>query len=120
MITEYPVLEPLLIVTEREVPVLGRLLDKSVSRVVFVCRIDELLRRKRSATLLTLVSVSAFSTTSRASTHDITVSKEFSRHLVAILLFGDFLKLAVVIELAEEVRCKLMVYLACGARVDIK
>ena len=91
-----------------------------MSRIVLVRWVDKLVWRKGSATLLALVAVSSLSTTARTSTHDVTVSKELSCNLIAILLFYNLLKLAVIVKLTEEIRSELMMSLACCARIYIE
>ena len=120
MTVENPFLKPVLILSKWEIPVLCRLLHKSVSRIVLVRWVDKLVWRKGSATLLALVAVSALSSTSWTGTYDVTVGKELTSNLVAILLFYDLLKLAVIVELTEEIRSELMMSLACCARIYIE
>ena len=115
-----PVFEPLLVVAQREIPVLGGTLHEAVARVVLVGGVDKLLGRKRGSALLALVAVGTLGTTARTGAHDIAVGEELAGHLVTVLLLGYLFELAVVIELAEEVGCKLVVYLAGGAAVDVK
>ena len=117
---EDPLLQPLLILVERQIPVFCGPLHQSVSGVVLVGRVDEFLGRERGATLLTLVAVGALSTTAGAGADDVAVGKKLARHLIAILLLGDLLQLAVVIELAEEVGGKLIVDGAGRAAIDIE
>ena len=117
---EDPLLQPLLILVERQVPVFRGSLHQSVTRVVLIGRVDEFLGRERGATLLTLVAVGALGTTTGAGADDVAVGQKLARHLVAILLLGDFLQLAVVIELAEEVGGKLIVDGAGRATIDVK
>ena len=85
-----PLLQPILILVQWKIPVLGRLLDKTMTRVVLVGRVDKFIRRKGSTTFLALVAISTFSTAARASTHDVTVGKEFACYLVAELLLYLF------------------------------
>ncbi len=91
-----------------------------MSRVVLVRRVDKLIWRERSATLLALVAVSPFGSASRTGAHDIAVGKELPRNLIAELLLGLLYQLALVIERAEEVGSELVVNLRSSAAVDIK
>ena len=120
MAIEDPLLQPLLILVERQIPVFRGPLHQSVSGVVLVGRVDEFLGRERGATLLTLVAVGALGTTTGAGADDVAVGQKLARHLVAILLLGDLLQLAVVIELAEEVGGELIVDGAGRATIDVK
>ena len=98
-----PLLQPILILVQWKIPVLGRLLYETMTRVVLVGRVDELLRREGSTTFLALVAISTLCTTARASSYDITVGKEFACYLVAELLLYLFFQYALIIECAEEV-----------------
>ena len=120
MTVKNPLLEPVLILAKWKVPVLCWLLHKTMTWVVLVGWVDKLVWRKGSATLLALVAVSALSTTTRASTHDVTVGKELTSNLIAILLLNNLLKLAVIVKLTEEIRSELMMSLACCARIYIE
>ena len=115
-----PLAQPLLILSQGEVPVLGGAFHQAVARVVLVGGVNQLLGREGGTTLLTLVAVGTLGTTAGAGTHDIAVGQEFTRDLVAELLLGNLLQLAFVIELAEEVRGKLVVDAACRAAIDVE
>ena len=106
---ENPLLEPILIFTKWQIPVLGRLLDKSMTGIILVGGIDQLVGREGGSTFLTLVAISALGSTSGACAHDIAVGEEFTCHLVAILLFHMLLKFSLVVESTEKVGSKLMV-----------
>ena len=56
----------------------------------------------------------------RACTHDIAVGKELVSLRVVILLRLLLDELSVVIELAEEITCKLVVRWRSGAAVDVE
>ena len=97
VVLQYPFLQPVLILAQRQIPVLRGALHQSVSGIVLVCRVDELVRRERGTTLLTLVAVGVEVMTARTLAHDVSVRKELARHLVAILLLGYLLQLALII-----------------------
>ena len=100
-----------LVLAQWEIPVLGRLLDESMSRVVFVGWVDQLLRRESCTTLLALVAISTLCATTRTSTHDVAVGEELACYLIAELLLNLLLQYALVVEGTEEVRGKLIVSL---------
>ena len=76
--------------------------------------IDEFIGRKRGTTFLTLVTISTCSMTTRTLTTDVAVGEELLS-LWVIELLGSLLdELAVVVEMAEEIRCQLVVDLAGG------
>ena len=120
VVLKNPLLEPVLIVVKRQVPVLGSLLHQSVSRVVLVCRVDKFLWRQSCATLLALVAVRALRSTARTGANDVAVGKKFARNLVAELLFCLLHKLVLVVESAEEVARKLVMNIRSGAAVDVE
>ena len=66
MTFQYPLLQPVLIAAQRQIPVLGRTLDESVARVILIGRVDKLIRRERGTTLLALVAVGSLSMASWA------------------------------------------------------
>ena len=109
MFVQNPLLQPVLIVVEGQIPVLGGLLHESVSWIVLVCRIDEFIWRERSTALLALVAVSSLGTAARTCAHDVAVGEEFACHLVAELFFGLLYQFVLVVECAEEVAGKLVV-----------
>ena len=120
MALDNPFFEPLLIVAQRQIPVFGRALHKAVPRVVLVGWVDEFVGRKSCAALLALVAVSAREMAARALAHNVAVGQELARLLVAELLLGLLLKQTVVVEFAEEIGGKLMVYGRCGAAIDVE
>ena len=120
MAFDNPFFEPLLIVAQRQIPVFGGAFHKAVSRMVLVCRVDELVGRQRCAAFLALVAISALSVTARALAHNVAVGQELACNLVAELLFSLLLKLTLVVELAEEVRCEFVVYGRCCAAIDVE
>ena len=98
---------------------LGRLLDERVARLGIV-GVDELLGRERCAAHLALVAVSLRRMAARALAADVPVSQEVARLLVVELLAHLLDELTLVIELAEEVACKLVVRLARRAAIDVE
>ena len=111
MVLKNPLLEPVLIFVERQIPVFGSLLHESVARIVLVCRIDKLLWRESCTALLALVAIGTLGTAARTCAHDIAVGEELASNLVAELLLGLLHKLVLVVECAEEVGCEFMVNL---------
>ena len=82
--------------------------------------VDEFFGREGGTTLLTLVAVGSFGMATWAFALDVAVGEELMRLLVVELFRGDFHKLALVVELLEEVGGKLMMRLARGAAVDVE
>ena len=85
MLLENPLLQPLLVLIQWEVPVFGLFLGESVA-VDGVVWIDEFVRRKGSATLLTLVAVGTRCVATWALAADITVREKLLRLRVVELL----------------------------------
>ena len=115
-----PLLQPVLILAQWEIPVLGRLLDESMTRVVLIGRVDQLFWREGSTTFLALVAVCSFCTAARAGTHDVTVGKELAGNLIAELLFYFLFQNTLIVKSTEEIRSKLIVNLRSCAAVNIK
>ena len=111
MVFQNPLLQPVLIVVERQIPVLGGFLYESMTRVVLVGGVDKFLGRECGTALLALVAVSALGTAARTCTYDVAVGEEFACHLVAELLLGLLYQFVLVVECAEEVAGKLVVNL---------
>ena len=117
---QYPLLQPVLILVQRQIPVLCGAFHESVTRVILVGGVYQLIRRERSTALLALITVSALGMTARTFAHDVAVRKEFASHLITVLLLRYLLQFVLVIERTEEISGKLMVYITCGAAVDIE
>jgi hypothetical protein len=81
---------------------------------------DEVVRRGRTTALLALVAISPSSMAARALAADSTVGEELLRLWIVELLGGLLDKLAIVIEMAEEVGSQLVVGLARGTRIDVE
>ena len=117
---ENPLLQPLLVFAQWQVPVLGGFLHESMPGVVLVGGIDQLVGRERGTTFLALVTVSTLGSAAWTGAHDVAVGEELSGHLVAVLQFGVLLQFTLVIEGTEEIRGKLVVNLRGGAAVDVE
>ena len=115
-----PLFQPILVFPQRQIPVLGRLLDQSMTRVVLVSGIDEFVWRKRGTAFFTLVAISSLCSTAWTCTHNVAVGEKFACLLVAVLQFGVLLQFAFVIKGAEEIGSKLVVNLGGCAAIDIK
>ena len=111
VLLEDPLFEPLLVLVEREVPVFGLLLGEWVA-IDGVVWVDEFVWRKGGTTLLALVAIGTRSVAAWTFATDIAVGEELLSLWVIELLGGLLNKLAVVVEMAEEVRCQLVVDLA--------
>ena len=98
-----PLLQPVLILAQWEIPVLGRFLDEAMTRVVLIGRVDQLFWREGRTTLLTLVAVCTFCTAARTGTHDVTVGKELAGNLIAELLFYFLFQNALIVKSTEEI-----------------
>ena len=116
---EDPLAQEILILVQRQVPVFGLALDGNRPRHGAV-GVDQLVGRERRAALLALVAVCALVAAARACAHDIAVGKEGLRLLVVILHRGALDELALVVELAEKLRRRLVVRGRRGARIDVE
>ena len=119
MLLQNPLLQPVLILVQRQIPVL-RLLQHGCRAADGRLRVDQLSGREVATALLALVAVSPFVVAVGALAHHVTVGQELLGLLVVELLGGLLHQLALVIELAEPVGGKLMVGLRGGAAVDVK
>ena len=116
---QYPLLEPLLILVQGQIPVLG-LAQHGLRTADGGLGIDKLGGREVASALLALVAVGTLVVAVRALAGDVAVGQELVGLLV-VVLFGGFLgELSLVVELAEEVGCKLVVGVAGGAAVDVE
>ena len=116
---EDPLTQESLILVEREIPVPGFTLDGHRTRDGAV-RLDQFVGRERRSALLALVAIGTVIPALRARTDNIAVGQERFGLLVVILHRGLLDKLAVVVELAEEIRCGLGVDGRRGARIDVE
>ena len=119
MTLENPVLEPCLVLVERQEPVFGGFLHERIA-VDGIDGVDEFFGREGGSALLTLVAVGSLGVASWTFALDVAVGEELLGLLVVELLRCDFHKLALVVELLEEVGGELMVYGTCGARIDVE
>ena len=119
MLFQNPLLEPRLVVVERKVPVLGRALHERIASGCVVW-IDEFVGRKCGTTFLTLVAVCLRRMTTRTFATNVAVGEELMLCLVVVLFAFEFYELAFVVELAEEVGCKLVVNRRSSAAIDVE
>ncbi len=116
---EDPLAEPGLILVQRQVPVLGHLLDRLGTADLGV-RIDEFVGAQRGAAFLALVAIGAFVAALGAGSDDIAVGQEdLGLGIVELLrlLLDEF---AFIVEFAEEFRGVAMVRDRRGAGVDVE
>ena len=119
MAFQYPLLQPRLIVVERQIPVL-RLLHHGLGAADGGVRVDEFHGAEVAAALLALVAIGVEVVAVWAFAHDIAVGQKLAGLFVIILLGLLLHELAVVVELAEEVAGQPMVRGAGGAAVDVE
>ena len=119
VVLQYPLAQPWLVLVQRQIPV-RRLLHHGFASADGTLRINQLCGAERRAALLALVAISTLSVATGTFARDVAVGQESLCLLVIILHRGLLDKLALVIELAEEVRCCVMVHLRCGASIDIE
>ena len=120
VVFENPLSEPLLIVAQGEIPVFGRAFHQSVSGIVLVGGVDQFVGTECGTAFFALVAVCPLCMASRTFADDVAVGEELTRHLVAELFFGDFLKFPVVVKMAEEIGSKFVVCGAGGTAVDVE
>ena len=116
VLLENPLLKPLLVLVEWEVPVFGLLLGEWVA-VDGVVWVNEFVRRKGCSALLALVAIGACCVATWAFAADVAVGEKLLSFRVVELLGSLLDELAVVVEMAEEIRCQLVVDLARPQRV---
>ena len=114
-----PRLEPLLVLVERQIPVL-RLFHHRHRAAHGALGVDEFLGRKSRAAFLALVAVGALCVAVGAFACDVAVGEEGLCLLVVVLLAFLLHKLALVVELAEEVGGRLAVRFARGASEHVE
>ena len=119
MLFQYPLLQPLLILVQRQIPVRRGFLRQRVA-VDGIVRVYQLIGRQRSAAFLALVAVSTLRMTPRTLPADVTVGQKLLCLRVVELLRRLLNELTIVVQLAEIVRRKLMMGLARGARIYIE
>ena len=119
MLLEDPLLQPLLIVVQRQIPVLRLLQHRRRTRDGRL-RIDQLRGREVAAALLALVAVGTRIAAVGALARHVAVGQELLRLLVVELLGGLLHQLALVVHLTEPLGGKLVVGLRGGAAVDVE
>ena len=107
---ENPLRKPLLVLIEREIPMLGLLLYE-FSAAESRLRVDEFIRAEGGTALLALVSICTFSAATWTCSCNISVCKECLCFLVIVLLTHLLNELALIIQLAEILRCILVMSL---------
>ena len=116
---QYPFTQPLLIVLQGKVPVGGLLLYGSGSAELAL-GVQQLLRAQGAAAFLTLVAVGPFGPALGACADYVTVGKEGPGLRVVVLLGLADNELAFIVELAEEVRSRLLMYGGGRPAVDVE
>ena len=119
MTVEDPVLEPGLVLVERQIPVFGSFFRQRVTGLGVV-GIDEFVRREGSAAFLALVAISAEGVASRTFAADIAVGEEMSRLGIIELLRSLLRKLAGIVHPAEIIRSEAMMGVGGGTGIDIE
>ena len=119
MVIEDPVLEPGLVLIQREIPVFGLLLGEGIAGLGII-GVDQFIGREGSTAFLTLVAIGAQGMAARTLTADIAVGQEMTRLGIIELLGGLFNKLAGIIHLAEIVGRKLMMDRRGSTGIDIE
>ena len=119
VLVENPFAEPAFMFIEGQIPVFGHFLDEWIA-VDSVVGIDEFFGRERCTALLTLITVCAKTVAAWALAANVAIGEELVS-LFVVELFGSlFDELALVIEFAEEIGCKLMMDFRRGTRINIK
>ena len=119
MLLENPLLQPLLILVQGQIPVL-RLLQHGRRTRDGRFRIDELGRREVTTAFLALVAIGTLVMTVRALARHIAVGQELLRLLVVELCSRFLRQLPLIIEFAEPFGGKLMMRLRCCPAVYIE
>ena len=116
---EYPLTKPIFVAIQRQVP-MGRLSQLGFCPTDGTLGVDEVSRVKRCTARLTLISIGTGFVTMGASSHDIAVGQKGFCLRVVVLLTRTLYKFMVIVESAEELRCRLGMHTTRGARVDIE
>ena len=119
VVLQNPLLEPLLVLVERQIPVSGGFLHQRIAGE-HILWVDKFFGSERAAALLALVAVSALSMASRTFSYDVTVGDKRFCLLVVVLLAFLLHKLAILVEFFEEIACHLAMSCRSGARVDVE
>ena len=119
VVFQNPLAQPGFVLVQGEVPV-RRLLHHRLAAADGTLGINQFRGAERRAALLALVAVCSLGVATGTFARDVAVGQESLRLLVIILHGGLLDELALVVEFAEEVRCRLVVYLRCGAPVHVE
>ena len=119
VLLQYPLLQPLLILVQRQVPVLG-LLQHGCRTTDGRLRVNQLRGAQVTSALLALVAVGSLVVAVGALARHIAVGQKLLGLLVIQLCRRLFHQFALVVELAEPLGGKLMMRLRSGAAVDVE
>ena len=119
MLFQNPFFEPWLILVERQIPVSGFALHQRIA-IDGVHWVNQFVGRKCRSALLALVAIGVGSVAHRTFTLNITVGEELLRGLIVELFAFLLNKLAVVVQILEEITGKLVVDFRSGARIHVK
>ena len=119
VVLQNPLAQPFLILIQREIPV-GSLFLHGFRSAELGLRIDEFFRAESAAAFLALVPIGSLGSALRAGSDYVPVSEESLRLRVVVLLRLPGDELALVIELAEEVRGILLMHLRAGTSVNVE
>lgn len=109
---------PLLVIIQRKIPMLRSTLYVWIAEIAVW--INQLLWSEICSAFVALIAVGSFVATMRTRSYYVFVGKELILLRVIVLFRSLLYELSFVIKLAEEVRCKLMMRIACGAGIYIK
>ena len=116
---QYPFTEPGLIVLQGKIPVGGLFLYR-LCAAQFGMWVDELFRAEGGSAFLALVAVGILVAAFGTGAHYVTVGEEGLRLRIVVLFAFLRDELALIVKLAEELRCILLVNLRRSAAVDIE
>ena len=119
MTLQNPLTQHLLVLIERQIPML-RLAHNGFRARHGTLGIDQIGRIERRAALLALVAIGAIVAALGAGTRDVAVGQEGLSLLVVVLLRSCFGKFTLVVQRAEEIRCGLGVGRRRGTRIDVE
>ena len=119
VVLQYPLAQPGLVLVQGQVPV-GRFFHHRLAAADGALGVNQLRRAERGAALLALVAIRSLGVAAGAFARDVAVGQEGLRFLVVILHGGLFDELPFVIQFAEEVGSRPVVYLRGGASVHVE
>ena len=119
MLLQNPLLQPLLILVQGQIPVLG-LLQYGCRAADGRLGVDELRGREVASALLALVAIGTLVVAVGALACHVAVCQELLGLLIVQLFGCLFHQLAFIVELAEPLGGKLMMHVRGGAAVDIE